>query len=66
MLICRDLTQIKQNLRLHEEIKVLNLVQSCCAHEMLTPLRCIDQLTTKMRDSDETLKQDKHTLKVIG
>lgn len=41
MLICRDITQVIDNLRLQEEVKATNLMSSYVAHEMLTPLKCI-------------------------
>jgi len=42
MLICRDITQIQENLRLNEENRVINKMASYISHEMLTPLKCIN------------------------
>jgi hypothetical protein len=54
MLICRDITQVSENLRLQEEIKAQNQMNSYVAHEMLTPLKCIEQLATKVESSKDT------------
>jgi hypothetical protein len=51
MLICRDLTQVTDNVRLQEELKATNQMNSYVAHEMLTPLKCIEQLTAKVESS---------------
>ena len=66
MLICRDITQVSENMRLQEELKAQNQMNSFVAHEMLTPLKCIEQLATKVESSKDTSSQDKHYLKVIG
>jgi hypothetical protein len=53
MLICRDITQVSENLRLQEELKALNLMSSYLAHEMLTPLKCIAELAALVESSED-------------
>jgi hypothetical protein len=65
MLICRDLTKIKENLRLQEEMKAINLMMTCCGHELLTPLKCVDQLVLKIKDCSEISSENKRILNVI-
>jgi hypothetical protein len=66
MLICRDLTQVTDNVRLQEELKATNQMNSYVAHEMLTPLKCIEQLTAKVESSHDTTAENKRHLKIVS
>ena len=66
LLFCRDITQMKENLRLHEENRVINLMTSYVSHEMLTPLKCMHHLTITMTNNEKTEPDDKHYLRIIG
>jgi signal transduction histidine kinase len=66
MLVCHDVTQIGENLRLNEKIKSLNLMASYLSHEMLTPLMCIDQFVQKIKKSMETGSQNYKDLAIIS
>lgn len=41
MLICRDISKIKENSKLQGQNKMLSLMSSSISHEMLTPIKCI-------------------------
>jgi signal transduction histidine kinase len=46
-----DITQVKDNLRLQEEINVSNQMAGYMNHEMITPLQCVAQLVDRTLDS---------------
>jgi signal transduction histidine kinase len=41
-------------------------MMSCLAHEMLTPLKCIDQLAQRIKNSRETSNQNRHIIDVMS
>jgi signal transduction histidine kinase len=45
LLLIRDVSQVKENAKLNAEFKMLSLMASSVSHEMLTPMRCIINLT---------------------
>ena len=45
ILLIRDVSQVKENAKLNAEFKMLSLMASSVSHEMLTPMRCIINLT---------------------
>jgi hypothetical protein len=48
MIVGHDLTKMKENISLQEENKAVNLMSGYMSHEMLTPLKCVKQLATKI------------------
>jgi hypothetical protein len=40
-----DITKVQDNIRLQEEYNAIKLMSSFISHEMITPLRCMSQLT---------------------
>jgi len=48
MVIGTDITKVQDNIRLQEEYNAINLMSSFISHEMITPLRCMSQLTQKI------------------
>lgn len=55
VLVLRDVTPIRQNVKLQSGYKMLSMVQSSISHEMLTPIKCImfmtEQLKNKFKDN---------------
>ena len=49
VLTMRDITIFKNNAKLSEKNKVLNLMSSSVSHEMLTPLKCIVSIVDLLR-----------------
>lgn len=49
VLTMRDITMWKNNAKLSEKNKVLNLMSSSVSHEMLTPLKCIVSIVDLLR-----------------
>lgn len=64
MLICHDISQIKENLRLQELNKATNLMASYMSHEMITPLQCVSQLADKV--SQDVDLENKYYLRTIN
>ena len=50
MLTCRDITQIKQNVKLSSDNKMLSLMSSAVSHEMITPIKCMISMTEELKN----------------
>jgi hypothetical protein len=51
MIVGRDLTKVQDNIRLQEENNAINLMSGYMQHEMITPLKCVNQLATKVGEN---------------
>ena len=58
VLLCRDVSKLKQNAKLSAENKMLTLYTSTMSHELLTPLRCIKQVATDAAHNAPEVKSD--------
>lgn len=59
LLLVRDVSQVKQNAKLNAEFKMLTLMASSVSHEMITPMRCIVNLTKGVEKRLESkIKED--------
>jgi signal transduction histidine kinase len=58
VLLCRDISKLKQNAKLSAENKMLTLYSSTMSHELLTPLRCIKQVATAAAHNAPEVKSD--------
>jgi light-regulated signal transduction histidine kinase (bacteriophytochrome) len=65
MLIFRDIQELKDNLRLQQEIKHVNLMSSFMSHEMLSPLKCINELILKIQSNLGDKAKKNHYCNVI-
>lgn len=45
VLLVRDVSEIREKAKLRAEVRMLQHMQSIVSHEMITPLRCITNLT---------------------
>ena len=50
VLTCRDITQIKQNVKLSSDNKMLSLMSSAVSHEMITPIKCMISMTGELKN----------------
>jgi light-regulated signal transduction histidine kinase (bacteriophytochrome) len=53
--MCRDVSKIRENSKLAADNKMLQVYNSSVSHELLTPLRCIVEISQKL------IKQQKST-----
>jgi signal transduction histidine kinase len=53
-------------MRLSEENRAVNLMSSYVSHEMLTPLRCMDQVTKTIIDDQTTNDDHSQKLRIIS
>jgi hypothetical protein len=51
MIVGHNITKVIENLRLEKDISTVNLMSSYLSHEMITPLRCVQKLTKKIKKS---------------
>ena len=48
--ICRDVSKIRENSKLASDNKMLQIYNSSVSHELLTPLKCIVEISQKLLD----------------
>ena len=48
VLSCRDISKMRVNAKLSAENKMLTMMSSSISHELLNPLRCIEQISKNM------------------
>lgn len=46
---CKDISNIAENIKLHADLKTLNMVSSSVNHEMITPIKCVLQIIKKVQ-----------------
>lgn len=62
----KDVSAIKEISKLSADNKMLNLLSSQISHEMLTPLRCIIQITNQVKDGFSNNSTEYYNLKVVS
>jgi len=58
LLLFRDNQSIQKNLKVQTDNEVLAIVSSSVNQEMITPLKCVLQIITKIRDSNTNERTD--------
>ena len=58
MFICRDVSKIRENSKLAADNKMLQVYNSSVSHELLTPLRCIVEISSKLVKQKKLINAD--------
>jgi len=56
--ICRDVSKIRENSKLAADNKMLQVYNSSVSHELLTPLRCIVEISSKLVKQKKLINAD--------
>jgi hypothetical protein len=65
MIVAHNISDLIENLRLQEDIKNANLMQSYVSHEMITPLKCLNELTSKVEQNLANGQMNNNYFRVI-
>ena len=65
MIVGHNISEVVENLVLQEEVKSVNQMSSYMSHEMITPLKCLGQLTDKIGENMDEQAQKTHYLRLV-